>query len=204
MKHIKRRERESSEIRRKIIEAARMLFLNQGYAEVSMRKIADQIEYSPTTIYHYFANKEAVVRELLVEGNTLFLQALQQRVDEAQAAGLNALDTLKTVSDAYVRFGTANPEYYNILFISNLESVSLVSLIDSGRFKGFELLETGLKAAMEEGCIMQGDERLIARSVWSMLHGLTSLLLNFELPMAKSNDELIAFTIDTFLRGLSR
>lgn len=201
MKHIKRRERESSEIRRKIIEAARSLFLNQGYAEVSMRKIADQIEYSPTTIYHYFANKEAVVRELLVEGNTLFLQALQQRVDEAQAAGLNALDTLKTVSDAYVRFGTANPEYYNILFISNLESVSLVSLIDSGRFKGFELLEAGLKAAMEEGCIMQGDERLFASSVWSMLHGLTSLLLNFELPMAKSNDELIAFTIDTFLRG---
>ncbi|ADM72283.1 HTH-type transcriptional regulator BetI [Paenibacillus polymyxa E681] len=204
MKHIKRRERESSEIRRKIIEAARSLFLNQGYAEVSMRKIADQIEYSPTTIYHYFANKEAVVRELLIEGNTLFLQALQQRVDEAQAAGSNALDTLKTVSDAYVRFGTANPEYYNILFISNLESVSLVSLIDSGRFKGFELLEAGLKAAMEEGCIIQGDERLIARSVWSMLHGLTSLLLNFELPMAKSNDELIAFTIDTFLRGLSR
>ncbi|KAF6634745.1 TetR/AcrR family transcriptional regulator [Paenibacillus sp. LX16] len=204
MKHIKRRERESSEIRRKIIEAARSLFLNQGYAEVSMRKIADQIEYSPTTIYHYFANKEAVVCELLVEGNTLFLQALQQRVDEAQAAGLNALDTLKTVSDAYVRFGTANPEYYNILFISNLESVSLVSLIDSGRFKGFELLEAGLKAAMEEGCIIQGDERLIARSVWSMLHGLTSLLLNFELPMAKSNDELIAFTIDTFLKGLSR
>ncbi|WP_025717250.1 TetR/AcrR family transcriptional regulator [Paenibacillus sp. 1-18] len=204
MKHIKRRERESNEIRRKIIEAARSLFLNQGYAEVSMRKIADQIEYSPTTIYHYFANKEAVVRELLLEGNTLFLQALQQREQEGRAAGLNALDMLKTVSDAYVRFGTANPEYYNILFISNLESVSLVSLFDSGRFKGFELLEGGLKAAMEEGCIIQGDERLIARSVWSMLHGLTSLLLNFELPMAKSNDELIAFTIDTFLRGLSR
>lgn len=204
MKHIKRRERESSEIRRKIIEAARSLFLNQGYAEVSMRKIADQIEYSPTTIYHYFANKEAVVRELLLEGNTLFLQALQQRVDEARAAGLNTLDTLKTVSDAYVRFGMANPEYYNILFISNLESVSLVSLIDSGSFKGFGLLEAGLKAAMEEGCIIPGDERLIARSVWGMLHGLTSLLLNFELPMAKSNDELIAFTIDTFFRGLSR
>jgi AcrR family transcriptional regulator len=204
MKHIKRRERESSEIRRKIIEAARSLFLNQGYAEVSMRKIADQIEYSPTTIYHYFANKEAVVRELLLEGNALFLKALQQRVDEAQAAGLNALDTLKTVSDAYVRFGMANPEYYNILFISNLESVSSVTLIDSGSFKGFELLEGGLKAAMEEGCIIQGDERLMARSVWSMLHGLTSLLLNFELPMAKSNDELISFTIDTFIRGISR
>jgi AcrR family transcriptional regulator len=204
MKHIKRRERESNEIRRKIIEAARSLFLNQGYAEVSMRKIADQIEYSPTTIYHYFANKEAVVRELLLEGNALFLQALQQRLEEAEAAGLNALDRLKTVSDAYVRFGMANPEYYNILFISNLESVSLVCLIDSGRFKGFELLEAGLLAAMEEGSIIQGDESLIARSVWSMLHGLTSLLLNFELPMTSSKDELISFTINTFFRGLSR
>ncbi|WP_342434593.1 TetR/AcrR family transcriptional regulator [Paenibacillus sp. FSL H7-0442] len=204
MKHIKRRERESNEIRRKIIEAARSLFLNQGYAEVSMRKIADQIEYSPTTIYHYFENKEAIVIELLLEGNALFLQALQQRADEAQAAGLNALDTLKAVSDAYVRFGTANPEYYNILFISNLESVSLVSLIDSGSLKGFEFLEAGLKAVMEEGSIIQGDERLFASSVWSMLHGLTSLLLNFDFPMAQSNDELISFTIDTFLKGLSR
>ncbi|WP_179030887.1 TetR/AcrR family transcriptional regulator [Paenibacillus kribbensis] len=204
MKHIKRRERESNEIRRKIIEAARSLFLNQGYAEVSMRKIADQIEYSPTTIYHYFANKEAVVRELLMEGNALFLQALQQRLEEAEAAGLNAMDRLKTVSDAYVRFGMANPEYYNILFISDLESVSPVSLIDSGRFKGFELLEAGLQAAMKEGSIIQEDERLIARSVWSMLHGLTSLLLNFELPVTRSNDELISFTIDTFFRGLSR
>ncbi|MCC3379374.1 TetR/AcrR family transcriptional regulator [Paenibacillus farraposensis] len=202
MKHIKRRERESNEIRRKIIEAARSLFLNQGYAEVSMRKIADQIEYSPTTIYHYFANKEAVVRELLLEGNALFLQALQQSQEEAEAAGLNALDKLKTVSDAYVRFGMANPEYYSILFISNLESVSLVSLIDSGRFKGFELLEAGLLAAMEEGGIIQGNESLIASSVWSMLHGLTSLLLNFELPMTSSKDELISFTIDTFFRGL--
>lgn len=202
MKHIKRRERESNEIRRKIIEAARSLFLNQGYAEVSMRKIADQIEYSPTTIYHYFANKEAVVRELLLEGNALFLQALQQRQEEAEAAGLNALDKLKAVSDAYVRFGMANPEYYSILFISNLECVSLVSLIDSGRFKGFELLEAGLMAAMEAGSIIQGNESLIARSVWSMLHGLTSLLLNFELPMTSSKDELISFTIDTFFRGL--
>lgn len=202
MKHIKRRERESNEIRRKIIEAARSLFLNQGYAEVSMRKIADQIEYSPTTIYHYFANKEAVVRELLLEGNALFLQALQQRQEEAEAAGLNALDKLKAVSDAYVRFGMANPEYYSILFISNLECVSLVSLIDSGRFKGFELLEAGLMAAMESGSIIQGNESLIARSVWSMLHGLTSLLLNFELPMTSSKDELISFTIDTFFRGL--
>lgn len=201
MKHIKRRERESSEIRRKIIEAARSLFLNQGYAEVSMRKIADQIEYSPTTIYHYFANKEAIVRELLIEGNSMFLQSLQQRAEEAQAAGLNALDVLKTVSDAYVRFGTANPEYYNILFISNLESVSLISLIDSGRFKGFELLESGLKAAMDDGSITQGDDRLIATSVWSMLHGLTSLLLNFDFPTEKSNDELISFTIDTFFKG---
>ncbi|MGG1616110.1 TetR-like C-terminal domain-containing protein [Paenibacillus sp. NRS-1781] len=80
----------------------------------------------------------------------------------------------------------------------------MISLIDSGRFKGFELLESGLKAAMDDGSITQGDDRLIATSVWSMLHGLTSLLLNFDFPTEKSNDELISFTIDTFFKGLSR
>lgn len=204
MKHIKRRERESDEIRRKIIEAARSLFLSQGYAEVSMRKIADRIEYSPTTIYHYFENKEAVVRELLKEGYALFLRALRQREQEARAAGLNSFDVLKTVCESYVRFGIEHPEYYNILFITNLEGASSILMDENDRFKGFEMLEGGIRNAVNNGYMTAVDELLTARSIWSMLHGLTSLLLSFDAPLADSRDELISFTIDTFFRGLAR
>ncbi|MFM9277220.1 TetR/AcrR family transcriptional regulator [Paenibacillus jiagnxiensis] len=204
MKHIKRRERESDEIRRKIIEAARSLFLSQGYAEVSMRKIADRIEYSPTTIYHYFENKEAVVSELLKEGYALFLQALRQREQEASAEGLNSFEVLKTVCESYVRFGLEHPEYYNVLFITNLEGASSILMDENDRLQGFEMLEGGIRNAVHDGYIMTADELLTARSIWSMLHGLTSLLLSFDTQLADSRDELISFTIDTFFRGLSR
>ena len=59
-----RREREKAEIREKILDAARDLFVSEGYEAVSMRKIADRIEYSPTAIYLHFKDKEAVMREL--------------------------------------------------------------------------------------------------------------------------------------------
>ncbi|MFB5759622.1 TetR/AcrR family transcriptional regulator [Paenibacillus medicaginis] len=204
MKHIKRRERESHEIRRKIIEAARDLFLSHGYGEVSMRKIADRIEYSPTTIYHYFENKEAVVRELLEEGYALFLQALQQREQEARAEGLHAMDVLKTVCKSYILFGLEHPGYYNILFTTNLEGASSIAIIENDRSKGFEMLEAGIRKAVDEGYLTITDERLTAQSIWSMLHGLTSLLLSFYGPDMESRDELISFTIETFFRGLGR
>ena len=59
-----RREREKAEIREKILDAARELFVSEGYEAVTMRKIADKIEYSPTAIYLHFKDKEAVMREL--------------------------------------------------------------------------------------------------------------------------------------------
>ena len=60
-----RREREKSEVRDKILDAARELFIAEGYEGVSMRKVADKIEYTPTTIYGYFADKEDLFRQLM-------------------------------------------------------------------------------------------------------------------------------------------
>jgi len=62
-----RREREKEELRKKILEAARELFVTEGYDKVTMRRIAESIEYSPTIIYHYFQDKEALVESLCRE-----------------------------------------------------------------------------------------------------------------------------------------
>ena len=63
-----RQSRERDTVRRKILNAARTLFLNEGYANVSMRKIAEQIEYSPGAIYSYFTSKEDIFFALAEEG----------------------------------------------------------------------------------------------------------------------------------------
>src|ERR1044071_2679340 len=62
-----RREREKTETREIILDAARELFITHGYEGVSMRKIAEKIEYSPTAIYVHFADKEALFHQLCQE-----------------------------------------------------------------------------------------------------------------------------------------
>ena len=66
-----RKEREKEDVRKKILDAAHDLFEAQGYENVTMRAVADAIEYSPTTIYLHFANKDALVEALCFDESVL-------------------------------------------------------------------------------------------------------------------------------------
>ncbi len=107
-----RQSRERDTVRRKILNAARTLFLSDGYANVSMRKIADQIEYSPGAIYSYFQSKEDIFFALAEEG----LQFV--RTHCSAAAFANA--PLERVREAFWRFYTFSkeqPEYFSLIFV---------------------------------------------------------------------------------------
>ena len=62
-----RKNRQKQLLRQEILDAAREMFVREGYEGVSMRKIADRIEYSPTTIYHYFDDKSDLLSEIISE-----------------------------------------------------------------------------------------------------------------------------------------
>ena len=63
-----RQERDREAVRRSILDAARELFVSEGYRNVSIRKIAEKIEYSPAAIYGYFPSKDDIFYELAEEG----------------------------------------------------------------------------------------------------------------------------------------
>src|SRR5512142_1445385 len=100
-----RRAREKQELREEILEAARQLFIHEGFENVSMRKIADKIEYSPTTIYLYFQDKsdllDCVCEQTLSRLNDGLTQIRQRVADPFQRlrAGLRA----------YIDFGVEHP-----------------------------------------------------------------------------------------------
>ena len=89
-----RKERERKELRQQILDAARELFVHEGYENVSMRKIADKIEYSPAAIYTYFANKDEILDCLSEE--TFFHLHKRQRAVHDNLEG-DALEHLKTL-----------------------------------------------------------------------------------------------------------
>ena len=101
-----RRERERSETRDKILDAARELFVREGYEGVSMRRLAEKIEYSPTAIYVYFADKNELFHELCRQD----FARLQEVMQSAEMPA-DPIERLRQIGTSYIQFGVRFPSH---------------------------------------------------------------------------------------------
>jgi AcrR family transcriptional regulator len=109
-----RHEREREAVRRAILDAARDLFVREGYANVSIRKIAERIEYSPAAIYGYFPSKDDIFFALAEEGFRLLYG------DPARFAEIDVLPPLERIRTIFWRlyeFSTEHPQYFALMFV---------------------------------------------------------------------------------------
>ncbi len=140
-----RRERVKSETRDKILDAARELFTSEGYEGVSMRQVAEKIEYSPTAIYLHFADKEQLFHELVHEDFARLATVFQ-----SAAMPANPVDRIREIGRTYVEFGTHYPNHYKLMLVGQV--IAEVSVAD------------GLR-----------DPDLISQTLWAAVHGVISL-----------------------------
>lgn len=180
-----RREREREEIRTLILDAARELFASEGVESVTMRRIADRIEYSPTAIYFHFKDKEALLAELcdydfrnFAHGFAVIAQ-IPDPVERLRAAG-----------KSYVEFGLANPSHYRVMFMTpkppHKVDESQKGNPEEDAYAFLKTILTDLKASgrMRDDLT---DVDLVAQTTWSMIHGVISL------EIAKCNDNWVDF-----------
>ncbi|WP_434106385.1 TetR/AcrR family transcriptional regulator [Paraburkholderia caffeinilytica] len=111
---VERKNRQKQALRERILDAARRIVIREGFAALSMRKIADAIEYSPATLYLHFASRDEIVQALCAEG---YAQLLATFVPLAQIA--DPAERLKALGRAYVAFGVAHPETYRLIFMED-------------------------------------------------------------------------------------
>jgi len=109
-----RKNRQKQALRERILDAARRIVMREGFAALSMRKIADAIEYSPATLYLHFASRDEIAQALGVEG---YAQLLESFVPLANIA--DPAERLKALGRAYVAFGVAHPETYRLIFMED-------------------------------------------------------------------------------------
>src|SRR6185503_8770969 len=107
-----RKEKQKLEIRKRILEASMKLFVEEGFSNVSIRRIADIIEYSPTTIYLYFKDKDEIFYNLHEMGFQK-LQEMNKNLDDIH----NPLLRLHKMGENYIQFGIENREFYDLMFI---------------------------------------------------------------------------------------
>src|SRR6516162_2008366 len=111
---IERREREKAEFREEVLDAARRIVLKEGFDALTMRKIAEAIEYAPGTIYLYFESRDAIAFELCRAGFEELLAALTPAMSIADPT-----ERLHDLGRRYVRFGLENPETYRLIFMDD-------------------------------------------------------------------------------------
>ncbi|HEV7919391.1 MAG TPA: TetR/AcrR family transcriptional regulator [Thermoanaerobaculia bacterium] len=177
-----RREREREEVRTRILDAARELFANEGFEAVTMRRIADRIEYSPTAIYFHFRDKEALLKELCDHD----FGALAHRFTDI-ARIPDTIERLRQTGYAYAQFGIDYPNHYRLMFMTPHPPIDPADQeLERGNPEedAYAFLKLIVAEAVATGRFREGftDADLIAQTIWAGMHGVISLHI------AKCND----------------
>ncbi|MFP2904257.1 TetR/AcrR family transcriptional regulator [Pyxidicoccus sp. 3LFB2] len=194
-----RKERQRAELREQIVRVARDMVMREGFSALSMRKLADAVEYAPATLYLHFENRDAIARELVVRGFQDLLAAL-----EPAATVEEPLERLARLAEAYVKFGLEQPETYRLIFMEDPKlSTALFSSAEGAGPKSFGVLARVFEDLKAAGRITEDAEpSKLAEVLWAGVHGIVSLRLTCTGFNGSPADELARLLVATLVDGL--
>jgi len=173
-----RKSRENAKLRQKILRATLRVFAEQGYGKVSMRKIAALIDYSPTTIYRFFRNKEELLGAIAAET----YGDLAARFEKAKAeSGNQPLGRLKSLVREYIIFCVERPEMfrmYSDLVSFEMEDGAMYERLGGTRYKVYQSWFHGIRRAIESGDLEVKDEIRVFLFLWDAVNGYLDHRIN--------------------------
>lgn len=196
-----RQQRERDRIRESILTAARELFVSDGYRNVSMRKIADRIEYSPAAIYSYFSSKDDIFFALAEEGFRKLAEHIVGTIEHV----VDPLNRLRRGLLAFYEFSKVHPEYFALMFVDR--SVPQLSQ-DFQRFEFFQATtaraEADIRACVERKQFSAKlDPAAALHVLWVGMVGVAIIGLAQRLAPGEDPDALAHDLLDTMLAGFS-
>ncbi|HZZ10114.1 MAG TPA: TetR/AcrR family transcriptional regulator [Paraburkholderia sp.] len=215
-----RKSRQKQALRERILEASRRIVVRDGFAALSMRKIADAIEYSPAALYLHFESRDEIARALCAEGYAQLLETFVPLVQIADPA-----ERLKALGRAYVAFGVAHPETYRLIFMEDpsytgaaLRGVAVQAsasepdaTTQSGGAKShaedddpgdaaLRIMITALEELKAAGQLTAStDVYAWAEAFWATLHGIVALNLTCPVFPAAPLDTVVGVALDAWL-----
>lgn len=186
------------DLRRLILDTTRHLLVQEGYQNLSMRKIARAINYSATSIYLHFDSKDALLHALIDEGMTRLYEALT----EAASQHPEPVERLKALCKQFITFGLENPEYYEIMFLLHPEHMERYPAEKYRRARrNLDVIAATLSDGIEQERFQSDDPRVAASAVWASLHGAVSLLLAERVDIRIDREAFIETTIRQTING---
>jgi AcrR family transcriptional regulator len=208
---LERKQRQKEIVYESILTAGWKLVKQDGWQGLSIRKVAEAIEYSIPVIYDHFENKEAILAEFTKRGFRL----LNIRLDAARQQPGSAAQKLEAISTAYWRFAFENAEYYQLMYGVGMPGCDTVN--EMPELKKFtEILLEIIFALYPGGQISDAEAFVKMKSLWSMLHGLVSIRMmgkpstmpaagesNDIYPPGEEDNTVLKASVSNFLAGIT-
>ncbi|MCR9078648.1 MAG: TetR/AcrR family transcriptional regulator [Hyphomonadaceae bacterium] len=203
-------ERRRNKIRARILSAAESVFAREGAEGLSIRRLAENIDYSPAAIYKYFSSKDELVDELKESFFELILQNVHLIADRSTPFAGRARECLAT----YIRVATDKPYHYAAAFAGESTSSGPVDTEPgfevTKKGQAFNVLRNMIAEGVETGAFRSDiDPSLAAKSVWASMHGLVMMIVHIPtFPALKSGqaamarEEFIEYHADQVIRGM--
>ena len=185
-------------LRQEIMDAAREMFVEEGYANVSMRKIADKIGYSATTIYLYFKDKNDLLHQICEQT----FARLAANIKAINLLSDNPMEKLRSGLREYIHFGLKHPSQYEIVFITPLPIEAETEFEESNGRVAFDTLRTVITECVSANLLKHNDVELLSQTLWAGIHGVTSLLIQHSGFPFVERERLIDSMIDTLISGI--
>jgi AcrR family transcriptional regulator len=186
-----RKLRAKEELKERILQAAKSLFVEKGFEATSMRSIAERMEISPTTIYLYYKEKNDIVYALHKEGFKLLGSQFADLTGIAQP-----FERLKKMAAVYLRFAAEHPDFYELMFVSKgpmtyVQDNSATNKWVEGT-QTYQLLFDIIVACQKAGYFSKQEPHNLSLVTWSALHGICMLKLHGHIDCLNTNDHFFA------------
>lgn len=185
-------------LRDKILVISRHLLFTKGANALSMRKIANKVGVSATSIYLHFENKNELIHTLIDES----INELGASIEQAVKKGVNSIDKLNNAIYGYINFALNNPEKYDIIYAVQ---PSLMGGYPKDKFRKtrhlYHLLIEIIEEGKTKGLMYLDDPVLASYTLWAQLHGVVSVVLSKRLDNRIDRDIFIEKSVKTILRG---
>ena len=190
--------RQKEQLKESILEAAKTIILKEGWQSVSIRKIADAINYSLPVVYKHFESKDAILEEFVKQGFGMLAAVMS----EAKTKSPNPAEQLNEMAIAYFKFAFDQREYYQMMFGLGMPSCERANQI--AEIGNFSLILIGSIQQLSQAVEVNEQIMLKFHTFWSILHGLSSInMVNMTATPNEMQQRVLQDAVQGFIQNIN-
>jgi len=184
------------DLRRALIDAAQHILETEGVSALTLRAAARGAGVSQAAPYRHFTDKDALLAAVAEEGFRALSAAMREATD---TAGGDFASRFRALGIAYIRFAVEQPARFRLMFGREIADRGAHLPLHQAANETFGMLVAGIEKGQQSGLIRDGDPRELSMAAWSMVHGLSALLVDGQLSRGTQDLEMFASGVVRYL-----